>query len=51
MPKINLKNINLYPHPFDENGIASISFLEETNIKQPKEKNIIKQLIESYSVK
>ncbi len=36
--------------PFDENGITSLLFLEETNQSSTKDKKVIKSLIEIYAV-
>jgi hypothetical protein len=41
--------INANSFPFDENGITSLLFLEESHEKYRKDKGIIKQLIESYA--
>lgn len=49
MPKIIRFDGNQKKFPFNENGIASILFLEEQ--EQKREKKLLKKLIESYAVK
>ena len=49
MSKKKLKNF-IYPYPFDENGIASLLFLEENNLIEKREENILNKLLDSYSV-
>ena len=39
---------NNFKNPFDRNGITSLLFLEDTNLKHYKEKTIVKQLVEIY---
>lgn len=40
-----------YPYPFDENGIASLLFLEENHLIEKRDENILYKLLDSYSVK
>ena len=41
----------VYPYPFDQNGIASLLFLEENHLIQKRDENILNKLLDSYSVK